>query len=156
MIARITAALLVLAGHMPHMQRPGYIEDLSVAYADAALLTGQPPMLLVSLGWHESRFLRRARSSVGATGLMQVLPSAWPSLPLGSLWDDVYAGAYVLSHYQRRCGGSAAHWISGYRAGGRCIPPRDVDLDVVRTWKRIRELPESCAEAVGELVEVKR
>lgn|GEM_PF-4482087 len=54
---------------------------------------------------------------------------------LRSAWEDVYAGAYVLSRY-RRCGAPARR-VRAFRFGS-CGEPREKDWDVVRTWEELK------------------
>ena len=41
---------------------------------ELAAVDGLDPVLIVSIAWHESAFRRRAKSTKGAIGLLQVLP----------------------------------------------------------------------------------
>ncbi len=86
----------------------------------------------------ESRFVSVARSSVGASGLMQIMPATarWSARRLGIRGFDagemrdparnIQFGAYYLKHLQSTLDGSAVLATAGYNAGpGRAQRWRD-------------------------------
>lgn len=94
-----------------------------------AAATGVPAGLLLAVAMVESGGDVRAVSVAGATGLLQVLPSAWPSLcPCGTPAASIHAGAVVLAHYARLAGASAACLASGPGGTGACAWRTDVAL----------------------------
>jgi soluble lytic murein transglycosylase-like protein len=64
--------------------------DLAAAIYDVALSEGIDPDLAYRLVWVESRFKPRAKSSAGALGLTQVLPSTARLYEPGLTTDQLY------------------------------------------------------------------
>jgi len=64
------------------------------------------PYLIMSVAHRESNFNPRAVSSVGAIGIMQIMPKVWGLNPykLEDIDYNVQHGARILKHYQDRYG----------------------------------------------------
>ena len=77
---------------------------LGIVVDDAAILYSVPAEILLAQIQIESSYYARAKSHVGAIGLMQVRPQFWaeacaPYDPYDK-WENVYVGACALSHYR--------------------------------------------------------
>lgn len=112
--------------------------ELAWAFADATADSGVSLSFTVAVAWHESRFNPRAKSKVGAVGIMQVLPRYWGYRPCFSTrrWcatRQIRAGVQALSFYLLKCKGYGSA-VRAYRHG-KC--GRSVD-SVVATAQRIR------------------
>jgi soluble lytic murein transglycosylase-like protein len=101
-------------------------ESLAIAQAvlDAANRFTVSPVLLLGVIATESGFNRRAVSSAGARGLMQVLPSAHPQLVAGGkdLSDpvvNVTIGSSILRGYLDDAGGDLNSALARYSGGGK-------------------------------------
>jgi soluble lytic murein transglycosylase-like protein len=101
-------------------------ESTTIAHAvlDAANRFAMSPALLLGVIATESGFNRRAVSSAGAKGLMQVLPSAHPQLVSGGkdLSDpvvNVAIGSTILRGYLDASGGDLNSALSRYSGGGK-------------------------------------
>ena len=101
-------------------------ESTAIAHAvlDAANRFAMSPVLLLGVIATESGFNRRAVSSAGAQGLMQVLPSAHPQLVSGGkdLSDpvvNVTIGSSILRGYLDAAGGNVDSALSRYSGGGK-------------------------------------
>jgi soluble lytic murein transglycosylase len=99
-------------------------EDITAAAAQAGL----SPALVFGLIRQESRFITQARSHVGASGLMQVMPATarWTARRLGLEWkpewrDDRAINLRLGTSYLRMVlddfGGSLPMALAGYNAG---------------------------------------
>jgi soluble lytic murein transglycosylase-like protein len=92
------------------------------AFAQAASRTGVPASLLVATAYEESRMDPAARSEVGATGLLQLMPATARELRLDS--DDpavnVLAGARYLQQLLGRFG-SVDLALAAYNAGPTAV-----------------------------------
>jgi soluble lytic murein transglycosylase-like protein len=87
---------------------------------------GFDPALIVGLVRVESSFDRRAKSRVGAQGLMQVMPSTARGMRCGDLLDpeeNLECGVRILRHFVDRYQGDLVYGLSGYNAGYR-MPDR--------------------------------
>jgi len=89
-----------------------YVKLIAGAFYDAALKYDIDSRELIATAWHESRFNSKARSHVGATGVMQVM-ELWLKNDNFIFENDVYckqdlldpvkniqAGAYIYNHYK--------------------------------------------------------
>jgi soluble lytic murein transglycosylase len=95
----------------------------------ASKLQGIDPFLVAAVVKAESNFNAGARSSVGATGLMQLMPAtaAWiaarpdwkgsdaPDLTRSQ--DSIDLGTYYLSYLLERFGGNTVEALAAYNAG---------------------------------------
>lgn len=120
------AALVEIATIVSAQFRVARAESLTIARAvlDAANRFAMSPELLLGVIATESGFNRRAVSSAGARGLMQVLPSAHPQLLSGGkdLSDpvvNVTIGSSILRGYLDDSGGDLATALSRYSGGGK-------------------------------------
>lgn len=78
------------------------------------------PALVAAVVETESRFHQRARSSVGARGLMQLMPRTGRWLGATNLYDpeqNVDAGVKYLKYLQARFDGDLKNTIAAYNAG---------------------------------------
>jgi soluble lytic murein transglycosylase len=103
------------------------------------------PLLVTALMRQESRFQPKIKSVVGATGLMQVMPStgAWiapqinldfKKLNLEDPTDNINLGTWYLDHTHQQYGNNSMLAIASYNAGPgnvakwlRTIPKKDPD-----------------------------
>lgn len=93
---------------------------------EAARAHGVDPHLVVALGWHESRWNPRARSSAGAVGALQVKPATvervsqelgQPLSPHDPV-DNATAGVVYLSWLQQRFATTRQALIAYNQGGG--------------------------------------
>jgi LysM repeat protein len=106
----------------PTPQRVSGAQIASIAQSE-----GVPPAFAEAIGWQESGFNNNAVSSVGARGVMQILPGTWswisqqlaPGLPLSpsSALDNVRAGTLMLHALLNATGGNQAEAAAGYYQG---------------------------------------
>jgi soluble lytic murein transglycosylase-like protein len=78
------------------------------------------PALVAAVMEAESRFKHRARSQVGAQGLMQLMPKTGRWMGARNLYDpaqNVDAGAKYLKYLQERFDGNLTKTIAAYNAG---------------------------------------
>jgi soluble lytic murein transglycosylase-like protein len=89
------------------------------AFRSAARETGLPLSLLVAVAWQESRMDPSARSSAGARGLLQLLPSTAPTvaLQLDDPRTNILAGARYLNLLVKRFDGDLELALAAYNAG---------------------------------------
>jgi soluble lytic murein transglycosylase-like protein len=89
-----------------------YLKKISTAFYTASKHYKIDPKILVSIAWHESRFMPNRTSVAGAIGIMQVMP-LWVNdsgisgqIGLNSASDlynpimSIYAGAYIYDYYR--------------------------------------------------------
>jgi soluble lytic murein transglycosylase-like protein len=120
------SALVEIATILSGQFRIARGESTTIAHAvlDAANRFAMSPVLLLGVIATESGFNRRAVSSAGAKGLMQVLPSAHPQLVSGGkdLSDpavNVAIGSSILRGYLDAAGGDVNSALSRYSGGGK-------------------------------------
>lgn len=78
------------------------------------------PALVAAIMEQESRFKHRARSPVGARGLMQLMPRTGRWMGARDLYDpeqNVDAGAKYLAYLEKRFEGNLKNQIAAYNAG---------------------------------------
>lgn len=78
------------------------------------------PALVAAVMETESRFKTRARSQVGATGLMQLMPRTGRWMGANNLYDpeqNVEAGTKYLSYLNQRFDGNLKKTLAAYNAG---------------------------------------
>jgi soluble lytic murein transglycosylase-like protein len=78
------------------------------------------PALVAAVVETESRFRTRARSQVGAQGLMQLMPRTGRWLGASNLYDpeqNVDAGVKYIKYLQHRFNGNLKQTIAAYNAG---------------------------------------
>ena len=94
-------------------------EQISVAVTSAASKYSLPPALLLAIISIESRFKEKAKGAHGATGLMQVVPSAHKGL-LKNVSDltepdtNIEVGSAILYGYVRSAGGDVSAALKNY------------------------------------------
>ena len=85
--------------------------------------------LVAALVRLESGFKADARSSAGARGLMQVMPSVWAKLHCDDPWepeDNLKCGVRLLRGFLRHYDGNLIYALSAYASGyGRASDARD-------------------------------
>ena len=92
------------------------------AFAAASARTGVPASLLVATAYEESRMNPRARSGVGARGLLQLMPATAHELRLAGNdpATNVLAGAQYLNEMINRFG-SLDLGLAAYNAGPTAV-----------------------------------
>ena len=92
------------------------------AFASASAKTGVSPALLVATAYEESRMNPRARSAVGARGLLQLMPATAHELRLDGTdpATNVLAGARYLKEMIERFG-SLDLGLAAYNAGPTAV-----------------------------------
>ncbi|HYM62489.1 MAG TPA: lytic transglycosylase domain-containing protein [Thermoanaerobaculia bacterium] len=78
------------------------------------------PALVAAVMEAESDFQKRARSPVGARGLMQIMPDTGRKLGAGDLYDpeqNIDAGVRYIKYLQGRFGGDLKKTVAAYNAG---------------------------------------
>jgi LysM repeat protein len=95
--------------------------------ADVADANGVPPALAEAIAWQESGWNNDEVSSIGAVGVMQIVPSTWawidryltPSDPLGtaSASENIRAGVLLLHQLLGLTGGNEQLAVAGYYQG---------------------------------------
>jgi soluble lytic murein transglycosylase-like protein len=93
-------------------------EQISAAVMSAASKYSLPPALLLAIISIESRFKEKARGANGATGLMQVVPSAHKQLvrniDLTEATANIEAGSAILHGYMKSAGGDVDAALKSY------------------------------------------
>ncbi|WP_421736938.1 lytic transglycosylase domain-containing protein [Caulobacter sp.] len=89
--------------------------QISLAAADYAL----DPKLVEAVAWRESAFRHGVRSSKGALGVMQLMPSTARALGVdpSDMAQNVRGGALYLRQMLNRFGGSVPLALAAYNAG---------------------------------------
>jgi LysM repeat protein len=117
--------------------------------AQIASANGVASDLAQAIAWQESGFDNGAVSSVGARGVMQVMPGTWSwiagnlaSHPLDptSASDNVKAGSLYLRHLLRETGGDADLAAAGYYQGLASVRARGMYDDTKRYVENVRAL----------------
>jgi soluble lytic murein transglycosylase-like protein len=97
-------------------------EQIRPLVREAAGESGVDEALLMGIIRVESNFNQRARSSVGAMGLMQLMPATAKGNGCNDPWDaaeNVRCGARVLAKFVKRYDGQLIYALSAYHAGYR-------------------------------------
>ncbi|MGU7812277.1 transglycosylase SLT domain-containing protein [Burkholderia sp. AW49-1] len=133
----------------------GVAKERAAKLADIVSLTATkyslPPALVYAIISIESRFQEKARGQHGATGLMQVVPSAHRGM-LRNVKDltepnaNVEAGSKILSGYVRAAGGNVQAGLKNY--GGSNAYAAKV-MQRVDTFRFVLE-PEDGAKGVND------
>lgn len=130
------------------------IRDVQPIVERAAQRHRLDPSLINGVIWVESRFDTRAKSSAGARGLMQLMPStaAWLAESMGHrrgrAFDpefNVAAGAYYLDRLINRYRGDLRWALVAYNAG-----PGNADK-----WRKRGTLPEGSQRYVSRVLEAR-
>jgi soluble lytic murein transglycosylase-like protein len=142
------SALVEIATILSGQFRVARGESTTIAQAvlDAANRFAMSPVLLLGVIATESGFNRRAVSTAGAKGLMQVLPSAHPRLVSGGkdLSDpvvNVTIGSSILRGYLDASGGDLNEALSRYSGGGKGYARR-VALHMQQFSARLQAQPD--------------
>ena len=92
----------------------------------ATQITGIDPMLIVSVAYRESAFRKSAVSSVGAQGVMQIMPATRDYLVerYGSNVSDYVLGAIYLKHIKDLYGFNWIETVAAYNEGPTRIRTR--------------------------------
>jgi soluble lytic murein transglycosylase-like protein len=102
-----------------------------------------------AIAWQESGFDNRAVSSVGARGVMQVMPATWTwidrnlssrRLDRSSAADNVQAGTLYLQHLLRETGGDEDQAAAAYYQGLSSVRQRGMYDDTKRYVANVRAL----------------
>ena len=113
-------------------------EKISDAVQSAASKYSLPPALLLAIISIESRFKEKAKGANGATGLMQVVPSAHRGL-LRNVKDlteptaNIEVGSAILYGYMRSANGDALKSYGGSQAYAQKVSSRAGDFANVAT-----------------------
>jgi soluble lytic murein transglycosylase-like protein len=106
-----------------HAIRRQFFED-SMPYGDLihakAVKYDVDPALVAAVIEQESKFRERARSQVGARGLMQLMPRTGRWMGARDLYDpeqNVDAGVKYIKYLQKRFNGNVKQTIAAYNAG---------------------------------------
>jgi soluble lytic murein transglycosylase-like protein len=93
---------------------------IAIAVQRECMLTGQDPNLVLSVMFVESEFNPKAVSSVGAVGLMQVMP-LWKKVleveDLSHPETSIHAGVQILQHYQQLYENDLELTLTAYNRG---------------------------------------
>jgi soluble lytic murein transglycosylase-like protein len=119
------------------------------AFARASALTRVPRSLLVATAYEESRMNPRARSAVGAVGLLQVMPATARALRAGgeSPAANIVAGARYLRQLLNRFG-SVELALSAYNAGPTAVE-RAGGAPTLATLRYVKNVEARASQLVG-------
>lgn len=127
-------------------------EQISTAVTSAASKYSLPPALLLAIISIESRFKEKAKGANGATGLMQVVPSAHRRLlknvnDLTEPTANIEVGSAILYGYMQSAGGDLNAALKSY--GGSKAYAEKVSLRA-NTFAQVVALPDDTkADAVS-------
>jgi soluble lytic murein transglycosylase-like protein len=96
---------------------PAYLAQI---ITDAARTYNVDPNLVAAVAFHESRFEPHQVSSIGAQGLMQLMPSTARSLGVRDSFDprdNVFGGTRYLKKQLDRFNGDVDRALAAYNAG---------------------------------------
>lgn len=143
-------ATLVAAADLPEQERDVFYEEMKrisdairaeffeseIPYGrlinEKSEKYGVDPALVAAVMEQESRFKPRARSHVGATGLMQLMPRTGRWMGARNLYDpeqNIDAGVKYIKYLEKRFDGDLTKIIAAYNAGEgnvqryRGVPP---------------------------------
>jgi N-acetylmuramoyl-L-alanine amidase len=114
-----------------------------------AAANGVPTALARAIAWQESGNNNGAVSSVGARGVMQVMPDTWTwidrnlssrTLDPSSAADNVQAGTLYLQHLLRETGGDQDQAAAAYYQGLSSVRRRGMYDDTKRYVQSVRAL----------------
>lgn len=124
----------------------------------ASINHGQDTPLMLSIAWHESRFLPNQLSTAGAVGPMQVLPKYWCPKGKAEGCDLVSAGFKAWTTYFEREKGDERNALCRYNSGKKCkhspgaaryarkvLRTRDNMIAPLYTYWHSRMVVEKCA-----------
>jgi soluble lytic murein transglycosylase-like protein len=119
------------------------------AFASASARTGIAPALLVATAYEESRMNPRARSGVGARGLLQLMPATAHELRLDGTdpATNVLAGALYLKQMITRFD-SLELGLAAYNAGPTAVD-RAGGAPTVETLRYVKNVELRASQLVG-------
>lgn len=94
--------------------------DLNTYFEEAAEKYNVDANLLKAIAKQESNFNPSARSSAGAMGIMQLMPSTAKSLGITDAYnahDNIMGGAQVIAHNLKKYNGDVSLALAAYNAG---------------------------------------
>jgi LysM repeat protein len=127
----------------------GSRDEVGALLERTAVEYGWNPAFVKAVAWQESGWNNQAVSSVGATGIMQVMPETGRfvsrylvgrDLDLSVPEDNVVAGVAYLDYLHRITGGDTRMILGGYYQGLRSISENGVYDETVRYADNILEL----------------
>ena len=121
-------SMVVLASPLFAAERPLAVQGfphpvpayLAQIINDAAHTYHVDPNLVAAVAFHESEFDPTRRNSIGASGLMQLLPQTAQSLGVRDVFDprdNVFGGTKYLKKQLDRFNGDVARALAAYTAG---------------------------------------
>jgi len=112
--------------------------EVCEAIGEAAQAAGEDPAVLISLGWHESRYARKVTSHKGAQGPLQVIPGYWCPGRTVKGCDLIKAGVRAYTTYRKKHKG-LRETLCHYNSGNVCYPKSYSYADsVIRKAKAVR------------------
>jgi soluble lytic murein transglycosylase-like protein len=119
------------------------------AFAKASAMTGVSTSLLVATAYEESRMNPRARSGVGARGLLQLMPATAHQLRIDgpAPATNVLAGAWYLKEMIDRFG-SLELGLAAYNAGPTAVQ-RSGGAPTISTLRYVKNVELRASELVG-------
>ncbi len=125
--ARLTVPVQPAEPPVDALDYPAIGEELREAEREHDLPRG----LLLAVAWHESRWVENAKSSAGAIGVMQVMPTTaeWVGETLvdgTGDWrtdtrDNIRLGAAYLAYHYERTGADAWQTLAAYYQGWHSV-----------------------------------
>lgn len=131
----IPCAALALRAAMPGQPPIGAPPDVIAKLDALAAKEGLDPQLLRSMAWVESGFNTRARSPIGATGLLQVMPETARKYGAKDLDDPaqvVAAGAKYLHVLLDRYQGDLQKAVAAYNCGEKALDEGRITEETTR------------------------
>jgi hypothetical protein len=101
-------------------------EDIDLYFKEASILHGVPLSMLHGVAMEESSKNPEALSSVGAIGMMQIMPENAKrcGVSVGKLWDirtNIMCGAQILKEELATYGNDFRLALISYNGGPRCV-----------------------------------
>lgn len=131
-VATVSGALRQAESNALRQTAPSYLstDENAAEHLAAATFAGGAfsvdPALLLSIAWHESRYVADARTREPAgrwsCGVMTPVPHTEPCSPDElTVFGGYLDGAAHLDHWMRTCRGNETCALRGYAGGGRLI-----------------------------------
>src|SRR5712691_10088622 len=128
----ILITLLAAAMAMPVSARPlaanafphPVPQYLAAIITDASKAYGVDPNLIAAVAFHESRFNVHEVSNIGASGLMQLLPSTARANGVHDIFDpreNIFGGTRYLKKQLDRFGGDVDRALAAYNVGADVV-----------------------------------
>ena len=147
----------------PKKQEIVYPLDYEQELLSAADEFSIDPCLLAALVYCESSFRPDAVSSVGAVGLMQIMPSTaeWIAQKLGEAYDEqllydpavnIRYGCWYLNYLEQRFDGDLTKVTAAYHAGGGQVDQWLEDPAVSSDGSTLENIPSQVTAAYVEKV----